>query len=38
MAKEPAVKVKSEKSPTITGKYEVPEGWVKELNFFDMGS
>ena len=29
-------KVKSDKSPTITGKYEVPDGWVKELNFFDM--
>ncbi len=29
-------KVKSDKSPTITGNYEVPNGWVKELNFFDM--
>lgn len=29
-------KVKSDKSPTITGSYEVPDGWVKELNFFDM--
>jgi hypothetical protein len=28
-------KVKTDKSPTITGKYEVPDGWVKELNFFD---
>jgi poly [ADP-ribose] polymerase len=29
-------KVKTDKSPTITGKYEVPDGWVKELNFFDI--
>lgn len=29
-------KVKSDKRSTITGKYEVPDGWVKELNFFDM--
>ena len=29
-------KVKTDKSPTITGNYEVPVGWVKELNFFDI--
>ena len=30
------VKVKADRNPTITGKYEVPDGWVRELNFFDM--
>jgi poly [ADP-ribose] polymerase len=29
-------KVKAAKSPTITDKYEVPDGWVKELNNFDL--
>jgi hypothetical protein len=29
-------KIKSDKKPTITSNYEVPNGWVKELNFFDM--
>lgn len=29
-------KVKAEKSPRFTGNYTVPDGWVKELNFFDM--
>jgi predicted DNA-binding WGR domain protein len=30
-------KIKSDKSPTISdGQYEVPDGWVKELNFFDI--
>ena len=31
-----AAKIKVDKQPTITGKYEVPVGWVKELNNFDM--
>lgn len=29
-------KIKVSKSPKITGGYEVPDGFVKELNFFDM--
>ena len=27
---------KADRSPTITGKYEVPTGWVRELNNFDL--
>lgn len=29
-------KVKVQKHPEFTSDYEVPDGWVKELNFFDM--
>ena len=29
-------KVKSENSSSLTGIYTVPDGWVKELNFFDL--
>jgi len=29
-------KVKVSKTAVLTGKYEVPAGWVKELNHFDL--
>ena len=29
-------KVKSENSSSLSGNYTVPDGWVKELNFFDL--
>lgn len=34
--KSKAVKVKTDKSPTISSGYTVPANWVKDLNFFDM--